>query len=391
VVKHIVTKTQEVTLKAHISSSTIAAIRSPAILDTLPYGAYITDIDRRIVFWSKSAQRILGWTANEVTGRNCSDNILVHVDKDGHELCGKEYCPLHRSIVTGTPSAEPILVYAKHHSGIRIPVEVSVAPIRDDNGQVVGGIELFRDLSELESDLTRAREIQNTLLESPLPADPRLGFDIRYTPSAVVGGDFYRIERLDSERYAIMLADIMGHGVASALYTMLLRSLWEDFRPLLPDPSAFAAELNSRLKTLAGDCGYFATAICLVVNAATGRIQYVRAGHPSPILLRAGRAAPLPDASQPALGMIPDIAYTESQAVMNPGDTLLLYTDGAIEACDLDGRELGTEGLAAILANPPAGSAELSGMNRVEESILRYSGSLHPTDDLTLIAITRRD
>jgi len=89
VVKHIVTKTQEVTLKAHISSSTIAAIRSPAILDTLPYGAYITDIDRRIVFWSKSAQRIMGWTAAEVTGRNGSDNILVHVDKDARLMA----CP----------------------------------------------------------------------------------------------------------------------------------------------------------------------------------------------------------------------------------------------------------------------------------------------------------
>ncbi len=376
-------------MNAHISSRTIAAIRGTAILDTLPDGAYITDCDRKIVFWNQSAQRIMGWTADDVTGRNCSDNILVHVDKNGHALCGNEYCPLHRSIVTGTPSAEPILVYAKHQSGIRVPVEVSVAPIRDDNGHVVGGIELFRDLSELEADLTRARDIQNTLLESTLPNDPRLAFDICYTPSGVVGGDFYRIERLDAERYVILLADIMGHGVASALYTMLLRTLWEDCRPLLPDPAALAAELNRRLRTLAGDCGYFATAICLVINADTGLIQYVRAGHPAPILHHTGSTAPLPGKSQPALGMLTGITYTETQVVMQPGETILLYTDGAIEACDTEDRELGTEGLAEILANLPIGTTSLSDMNRVEESILRYSGVLHPADDLTLIAITR--
>ncbi len=377
-------------MKEDISSRTIAAIRGPEILDVLPDGAYITDCERKIVFWSRSAERILGWTAAEVVGRNCSDNILVHVDKDGHELCGKEYCPLHRSIITGAPSDESLLVYAKHRSGARIPVEVSVAPIRADDGQVVGGIELFRDLSELESDLKRAREIQISLLESSLPADPRLGFDIRYTPDSVIGGDFYRIERLDDQRYVIMIADVMGHGVASALYTVLLRQIWEDSRALLPYPADFATALNSRLGKLAADSGYFATAICLLVNAATGRIQYVRAGHPAPILLNDQGAAPLPDDGQPALAMLPDITYTEAQAVMDPGDTLVLYTDGATEACNIEGQDLGTEGLALILASLPAGNSAPPTMNQVEESILRYSGSLRLTDDLTLIAITRR-
>ena len=87
--------------------------------------------------------------------------------------------------------------------------------------------------------------------------------------------------------------------------------------------------------------------------------------------------------------MLTGITYTETQVVMQPGETILLYTDGAIEACDTEDRELGTEGLAEILANLPIGTTSLSDMNRVEESILRYSGVLHPADDLTLIAITR--
>ena len=75
------------------------------ILDTLPDGTYVTDADRRILFWSRSAMRLTGWPAEEVVGRTCSDNLLVHIDKDGHRLCGQEHCPLHRSIVTGTVSA----------------------------------------------------------------------------------------------------------------------------------------------------------------------------------------------------------------------------------------------------------------------------------------------
>ena len=67
--------------------------------------------------WSKSATRITGWSAEEVIGRRCLDNILCHIDKDGHHLCGEEYCPLHRAMVTGKENLEPLLVYARHKGG----------------------------------------------------------------------------------------------------------------------------------------------------------------------------------------------------------------------------------------------------------------------------------
>ena len=227
------------------------------ILDTLPDGTYVTDADRRILFWSRSAMRLTGWPAEEVVGRTCSDNLLVHIDKDGHRLCGQEHCPLHRSIVTGTVSPEPLLVFVQHKQGHRIPVEVSVAPIRNAGGQVVGGIEVFRDLTAVMEDLRRARLIQNHTLESQLPTDDRIRFEVRYSPEEIVGGDFYRVEALDPDHYAVMVADVMGHGVASALYTMQLRSLWEDCRPQLVAPTAFMGELNRRLRILVGPDGYY--------------------------------------------------------------------------------------------------------------------------------------
>ena len=73
-------------------------------MDFLGDGIYVCDRERRIVFWNKSAERITGWQAEDVIGRACLDDVLNHVDKDGRRLCGKEYVPLHRSMVTGDES-----------------------------------------------------------------------------------------------------------------------------------------------------------------------------------------------------------------------------------------------------------------------------------------------
>ncbi len=153
-----------------------------AILHSLADGAYITDTERCLLFWNRAAERITGWDAASVVGKNCRDNILVHVDKDGHELCGKEYCPLHRAIVTNQPSEGSLLVYAQRRGGGRVPVEVTVAPLHDEAGQVNGGIEVFRDLSLLHEDLRRAQEVQAHALACELPPDRRVEIETRYVP-----------------------------------------------------------------------------------------------------------------------------------------------------------------------------------------------------------------
>src|ERR1039457_1098090 len=182
------------------------------ILNSLAEGAYITDADRKILFWNHAAETITGWSATDVVGRNCRDNILVHIDRDGHELCGHEYCPLHRSMTTGHASDQAVLVFAQSKSGTRVPVEVTVAPIYDPAGGVAGGIELFRDMTPVVADMMRANRIQQTCLDCALAPDDRVKFDVRYTPSEIIGGDFYRIEHINHDHYAIMVADVMGHG-----------------------------------------------------------------------------------------------------------------------------------------------------------------------------------
>lgn len=367
-----------------------ADLDAPALLDALADGAYVTDRERRILFWNRAAARILGWSPAEVVGRTCFDGLLAHVDKDGHRLCGEEHCPLHRSIVTERSSQTPVLVFAQSRTGERVPVEVSVAPVRNTAGEVVGGIELFRDLTAGTRELWRARRIQQLALECALPADSRVVIGQYDQPHAIVGGDFCRAERYGEDAYCLLLADVMGHGMAAALHTMQLRSLWEDHREALDSPARFLGVLNARLNTLVSDAGYFASAVCFRYNAATGEWQGVRAGHPAPLVIRSGGVVRWPGKSQPALGMFPDTAYEETAGRLERGETLLLYTDGAVEIPDAAGVELGEEGLRGLVADEVAreNGGELS-LGRLEEVLLRWCGQMALPDDLAFLSLRR--
>jgi len=358
------------------------------ILDALPDGAYITDRERLILFWNRAAEQITGWKREEVIGKHCRDNILVHVDKDGRALCGRETCPLHRAIVTERKSEAPLLIFARCIDGSRVPVEASVAPLRDRAGAVVGGIEIFRDLSGAIDDLNAARLIQRNALQSPLPKDARIAFSTHYVPHDLVGGDFFRIEAIDADRYAVLIADVTGHGVAAALYAMQIRSLWEDHRDEVGDPARFMAALNARLHTLARPNDYFATAVHAVVNAATGSVRYARAGHEPPLLARADGSVMKLDQRGAGLGLLAETKYEAAECGLAPGDSLLLYTDGAVEINNADGLELGVEGLMRLVGN---GFLKSRGrfLARLDEALLAYSNAIRLPDDLTLVCVQR--
>ena len=144
------------------------------ILDSLGDGVYVTDLDRKITIGTRQPSGSPDGAA-DIVGCHCFDDVLCHIDKDGHQLCGKEYCPLHRSIVTGVGSECP-LVFAKRKDGQRVPVQVTVAPIRNASGEIIGGVEVFRDISPVFRDLEKAKAIQSISLQNDLPQDARIQF-----------------------------------------------------------------------------------------------------------------------------------------------------------------------------------------------------------------------
>ncbi len=134
-------------------------INFEAIVANLYEGLYVVDRQRRIRYWNKAAEELTGFTANEVMGSRCSDNILSHIDAEGNSLC-QGMCPLAATMEDGqTRQAE---VFLHHKSGHRIPVMVRVTPLKNDREEIIGGIEIFSDNTPwqaMQEELARLRQL----------------------------------------------------------------------------------------------------------------------------------------------------------------------------------------------------------------------------------------
>ncbi|MHB8902110.1 MAG: PP2C family protein-serine/threonine phosphatase, partial [Thermoguttaceae bacterium] len=357
-----------------------------AIMDSLIDGVYVCDLEIRITYWSKSAERITGWSAEDVVGLRCLDNVLCHIDKDGHQLCGEEFCPLHRSMITDTGSNGSLLVYAQGKSGGRIPMLVSVSPMRDATGQVIGGVETFRDASSMVHDLERAKAIQQLALAHDIPEDARLALTTHYIPHEIVGGDYYAIQKIGDDQYALILADVMGHGIAGALYTMHLSQLWQRYHGLLTQPVDFAAKVNNELAKVVKTDESFATAVCGLVDLKEQVFRFASAGGPQVLLMHSDGNYECLEGSGLPLAVMEDAPYEETSTRIRAGDSLLLFSDGVIEIHNAHGKMLDIDGLVTILRKQGYPGRGID-MAALEEELLRYSNAIRLADDLTMIEV----
>lgn len=111
-----------------------------ALLEEMDGGIYIVDGERRILYWNRGAEKITGYLAQQVIGRPCQSDLLMHCDLEGKVLCGSG-CPLAGVIEDGAP--REVTVYLRHRDGHRLPVHVRARPLRDSQGHIVGVLELF--------------------------------------------------------------------------------------------------------------------------------------------------------------------------------------------------------------------------------------------------------
>jgi phosphoserine phosphatase RsbU/P len=219
--------------------------------------------------------------------------------------------------------------------------------IRQANIELARSREDLRAKNQLMQDnLRMAREIQTAMLPQLYPVFPPVvapaqsafQFTHRYHPAESVSGDFFSVTALSDTEVGVFICDVAGHGVRAALVTAMIRALAEELKPLARDPGQFLRKLNSDLCAILKSTGspMLTTAFYLVADWQSGRLRFSNAGHPKPLLIRRSRQSVEPLAndsgrSQPALGLFDDPPYQTTEKTIEPGDFLMLFTDGLYE------------------------------------------------------------
>ncbi|RJP18639.1 MAG: GGDEF domain-containing protein [Candidatus Omnitrophota bacterium] len=126
------------------------------ILENLHEGVYYVDHNRKILYWNNAAERITGYSKKEVEGHRCSDNILVHVNGEGKNICHSD-CPLSNSM--REEKFESTTIYLHHKDGHRVPVAVRATPIHNSEGMILGAVEIFSENMEKVSDQEKIKEL----------------------------------------------------------------------------------------------------------------------------------------------------------------------------------------------------------------------------------------
>jgi len=201
------------------------------VLDCLHDGLYFTDTDRRIIYWNAAAERITGYSASEVIGKHCSDNILIHNDAEGINLC-KNLCPLAKTINDGLHREAEVFLH--HKQGHRVPVSVRVTPLLDATGRTVGGVELFTDISNREASEMRFRELQQLALLDHLTQLANRAYLERELNSRLEEnkrmGIPFAILFIDLDHFK-QINDTYGHLVGDRLLQLIARTLTVNARP----------------------------------------------------------------------------------------------------------------------------------------------------------------
>jgi sigma-B regulation protein RsbU (phosphoserine phosphatase) len=248
------------------------------------------------------------------------------------------------------------------------------------------------ELTGIKGDLAVAREIQQAILPRIFPPFPEeaASMDIAASMNAAkdVGGDFYDFFRIDNDHIGFTIADVSGKGVPAAIFMAVSRTLLRATGIRGVSPAECMTYSNDLLSQESVNY-MFVTMFYGIYNIRTGEVCYSNAGHNPPYLMKAnGHVELLPLSKDIVAGAIDDYQFTQESIQLEPGDTLLLYTDGVTEAIDTDEKEYGEARLEKLLAQ----SCKLSCqeiVDNVKADVKAFAGEAEQSDDITLLALKR--
>ncbi len=265
-----------------------------------------------------------------------------------------------------------------------------------------GGVR--EEMSRISQELSLASRIQQELVPKKLPQIDGMDFGVLYRPAGYVSGDIYNIVQLDERRTGFFIADAVGHGVPAALLTMIIaRSL-----PMLSPrelggfitPTDALSTLNDELCNVGDGTPRFATAVYGIVDTVSGLVRIANGGHPQPMRITPERVAKV-EAGGPLLGVFREATFEEEVFTLEPGETLLLYSDG-FETAFPDADAVLRAGAAApsnryieqllSVSRKPRkkGDTVVEALSTLERRLDQAQGSLHQIDDVTALALERR-
>jgi sigma-B regulation protein RsbU (phosphoserine phosphatase) len=238
----------------------------------------------------------------------------------------------------------------------------------------------------VDRELKMVAHIQRSLLPSELPQIPTMHLAAHYQTARRAGGDYYDFFALPDGKWAIMIADVSGHGTPAAVMMAITHSIAHSF----PGPPAPANKMldfvNRRLATrYTAGLGAFVTAFYGIYDPASRQLTYACAGHNPPRLKRCadGTISSLDGVANLPLGISADESYAECSQVLQPGDQIVFYTDGITEAQNAAGEIFGLERLDAVLSECRDNATEL--IEAVLANVESFTASQPPGDDRTLL------
>ena len=245
-------------------------------------------------------------------------------------------------------------------------------------------IEEVHDRRRLDGELQLAREVMEELLPRDIPALE--GFDIAgvHESSRAVGGDYYEFMPLPEDRWGVVIADVVGKGIAAALMAAATRA---SMSSLVGHELAVRAVMRrvNRFFHQSMEEGRYVTLCYMVLDVQAQRLLYVNAGHVPPLLIQPDGGVKLFSEGGVPLGLFESPRYFEGHAAFEPGDVLVLYTDGLVEQTNADGEEFGRARLIeTIRQSAGAGATEMC--SRVMQQVHRF-GNGEQNDDRTLVIL----
>ncbi len=237
---------------------------------------------------------------------------------------------------------------------------------------------------KLTFELDLARKVQHALM--PRPPQPRglLEVAVRYTPANQLGGDVYDFYRLENDRLGILVADVSGHGVNSAMLSGMVKALAAPLSMAVLEPGELLAGLDVAGEQFFPE-GYFCTGFYLIADEETGLVRYAGVGHPPAIVVGPNGPRTLP--SNPGMlgiGMVDGTAGDSDR--LAPGESLVIYTDGLPDAMDPSDVLFGEERLTTVLQGH-FGSKPEDILNAVDSALTSHTAPGRPADDINIIVL----